>query len=164
MEILRDVARPADAPPRVDDDALRELCKHRWPGNVRELRNVIERAFLLSQRTGCISRELIRSMLHPERTPYNRGESESHGAEGVGTLAECEREQIVRVLRHCKGNFKHAARILGISRSTLYAKLRRLDISRIRVDASSDTLAEPERDGEADETISRVVIRDPHAA
>ncbi len=94
------------------EDVLRQ---YNWPGNVRELRNAIER---IAHRTldGRISAEDIWRDGRITKTAKGDGGP-------LLSLAEMEREHILRVLRNCNGNRAKAARILGISRSTLYLKL-----------------------------------------
>ncbi len=101
--------------PEVEDI----LLAYRWPGNVRELRNMMERAVIL-----CEGSEVTVSQLP--------GEIQSSGFvreqidKGFGTippLAEMECQYILHVVRNSEGNLSKAARILGISRNTLKAKL-----------------------------------------
>ena len=92
------------------------LVRYRWPGNIRELQNVIERAVILSQ-----SPVLEVSLCELESKPEDR------------TLAGIEREYILRVLHETNwvvsGNHG-AARRLGLNRSTLQSKMRKLGINR----------------------------------
>ncbi len=96
-------------------DALRALQAYEWRGNVRELRNVIERAILLSNRAPRICEGDLRF-----ETPASEEDDEI-----PGTLVDAERRHIERVLRHEQGSVERAAQRLGVSRSTLYQKLRR---------------------------------------
>lgn len=97
------------------DEALDVLKEYDWPGNVRELRNVVGR---IAHRTptALISAEDIWRDGHVNKT---KGRDEGP----LNTLAEMEREHILRALRSCDGNRTRSAKILGISRSTLYLKL-----------------------------------------
>jgi formate hydrogenlyase transcriptional activator len=97
------------------------LVGWRWPGNIRELENVIERSAILSPGAELILAELGTDL----------------PVEGVGaetkTLAEIEREHIVHVLHNTRGvigGSKGAATRLGMKRTTLNAKMRKLGISR----------------------------------
>jgi DNA-binding NtrC family response regulator len=96
--------------------ATRLLLRYRWPGNVRELRNVIERALILSG-----GGEITAAHL-PEDFQQLAGTA---SIAGVKPLEEVEAEHIERVLQLTSGNMRLAARLLGISRSTLYAKVAR---------------------------------------
>ncbi len=105
-----------------DDGVLKLFEAYHWPGNVRELKNVVERMVVMSSD----------DVLTPKDVPLElRG-----GAPGpVGdsppadaSLAEVERAHVLRVLETVGGNKKKAAEILGIDRSTLYAKLRQYGV------------------------------------
>ena len=97
-------------------------CKDRmrtyeWPGNVRELKNLIQRAFILSE--GEIDVECLPPELSAEHSGTN-----SQPALKVGTsLAETERRLILATLDHYEGDKKKAAEVLGISLKTLYNRL-----------------------------------------
>ncbi|NWG00172.1 MAG: sigma-54-dependent Fis family transcriptional regulator [Thermoanaerobaculaceae bacterium] len=102
---------------RISEAAAQCLLRFSWPGNVRELRNVIERAMILV--TG--------DTLTPAHLPDDiRLARRGRPSGRVATLEEVEAAHIEKVLRQCQGNMKLAAERLGISRSTLYAKLERL--------------------------------------
>jgi len=117
---LRHFGTKCGRPPlSLDPKALDLLCNYRWPGNVRELKNVIERAVVL-----CDSTEITPDLLPAEirsrdpDAPDNRADSETL------TLEEMEKRHILKVLRQANGNKAEAARLLGIDRSTLYARLK----------------------------------------
>ncbi|MBN8467689.1 sigma-54-dependent Fis family transcriptional regulator [Corallococcus exiguus] len=98
----------------LEPDAERALMAYSWPGNIRELRNVLERAVLLSG-TSRLSRSALRfESLLPTEEPL--GEDL--------TLEELEHRHIERVLAREGGHVERAATKLGISRSSLYAKLK----------------------------------------
>ncbi|MCX6998744.1 MAG: sigma-54-dependent Fis family transcriptional regulator, partial [Candidatus Sumerlaeota bacterium] len=94
------------------DDAMILLEKHPWPGNVRELMNVIERAVILGK-GGIVKPEDL--ILEPSPIPLKEKKGDVPGR----TLADVEKEHILRILKHCKGNQMQAARILGIHRKAL---------------------------------------------
>jgi DNA-binding NtrC family response regulator len=108
------------------------LGAYAWPGNLRELRNVLERAVLLSstpvlrpddlQFNHILARALSASPAEPRSPP-------SEGSELDLTLQELERRHIERVLAAEGGHVERAARRLGIPRSSLYQKLKRLGLS-----------------------------------
>ncbi len=96
-------------------DAARDaLLTHRWPGNVRELRNVIEYAFAVGE-----GPTLTRDELPPEL----RGEGPAPEARDLTPVA-LERERLADALRRARGKKGRAAELLGMSRSTLWRKLR----------------------------------------
>ena len=101
--------------PRLSPDALELLGRYRWPGNIRELRNVLERALLFAK--GDV---LDRSTLRFDRS-LDPEEKEAWAL----TLDEAERRHIVGVLRGAGGQVEEAAQVLSLSRSALYAKLKK---------------------------------------
>jgi len=110
-ELAKEMGRP---PPEMAPAALARLEAYAWPGNIRELRNVLERAMVLSE-NGRISEDDL---------PPELSVAAASGAASRDTLAETERDHILRILRECGGNKRVAAQRLGISRSTLYERLR----------------------------------------
>ncbi|MBP90288.1 MAG: hypothetical protein CMJ64_26885 [Planctomycetaceae bacterium] len=96
------------------------LLSYHWPGNVRELHNVMERAAILCE-TGEIGTEHLPSELHASAFVAQH----ASGASGrMPSLAEMDRRYMAHVLESTGGNFSEAARILGVARNTLKAKLR----------------------------------------
>ncbi|UEM24664.1 sigma-54 dependent transcriptional regulator (plasmid) [Skermanella mucosa] len=131
--------RPEDVPPlahRFLDDAvarfglearalspegLAALAEHDWPGNVRELRNRIERAAALADETVIGPADLF-----PESA------LDGPAAAATGTLDEAltvaTRAKVEEALRRAGGNRGQAARLLGVSRTTLWKRMRELGI------------------------------------
>jgi DNA-binding NtrC family response regulator len=101
-------------------DAVRALQAYSWPGNVRELRNVIERALLISGHSSVIAVRDLRFEAIASGEPFDDDDGEE-----LLTLEEVERRHIERVLRREAGSVEHAATRLGISRSSLYQRLKR---------------------------------------
>jgi transcriptional regulator of acetoin/glycerol metabolism len=100
---------------------MRALTRWEWPGNIRELENFIERAVLLSK--GPALRVPLAELEVPEES----------NPEGDSTLEATEREHILRVLRETKGKIagpQGAAARLGLKRTTLNSKLKKLGIER----------------------------------
>jgi len=104
----------------LQPDAESALMRYAWPGNIRELRNVLERAVLLSG-----GGPLSRGDLRFEPTADDDAQQDDHL-----TLEELERRHIERVLRKENGHVERAALRLGIPRSSLYERLKRLGINR----------------------------------
>jgi DNA-binding NtrC family response regulator len=102
-------------------DAVAALQAYPWPGNIRELRNVLERAVLLSSGNVLGPADLHFDALHV-------GAAADPGSDGALTLAELERRHIERILRDVGGRVAEAATRLGIPRSTLYQKIKALQI------------------------------------
>jgi DNA-binding NtrC family response regulator/HAMP domain-containing protein len=108
----------------VRSEAMRALLDSPWPGNVRELENSIEHAVVLAKGDHIELKDLPSALVSaPADIPT-----------GKGKMAESEIRIIRDVLETCDWNKSIAARQLGISRSTLYEKLKRL---RIRKDSGS---------------------------
>jgi formate hydrogenlyase transcriptional activator len=102
----------------IPGDAIQTLMDHHWPGNVRELQNVIERAVILSED----------GVLRVPRIERRRDEEASRFG---GTLIEKEREFILEVLDETEwiiGGPGGAARHLGLPRTTLISKMKKLGI------------------------------------
>jgi transcriptional regulator with PAS, ATPase and Fis domain len=105
---------------RLAPDAEKALQTYSWPGNIRELRNVLERASLLSD-----SDVIRRGDLRLEAVVMP-----SDGDADVNlTLAEVERRHIERVLVAVNGHVERAAVALNIPRSTLYQKIKDLQVA-----------------------------------
>jgi len=99
---------------KISESAMEKILEHDWPGNVRELENVLTRAIVLSK-SDLLEESAIPSPSHVKAT------SETY--EWNRSLEEVERFHIGKVLEAVKNNRTEAARILGISKPTLYAKL-----------------------------------------
>ena len=103
----------------IAPECLMALESYLWPGNIRELKNVIQRAVLICQeqtlRLGHLPARFQKSVEYKPRVSFE-----------VGTaLEKVEREMIERTLQYTKNNRLQTARLLGISRRTLYNKLAR---------------------------------------
>ncbi|MCK6553552.1 sigma-54 dependent transcriptional regulator [Candidatus Binatia bacterium] len=113
-------------PTRIADDAMVHLWEYDWPGNVRELENLIERMVVLSD-DGAIRVESlppnIRSFISDKKIP--RPTLTDEGIDLNQAVEEFEYRLIDEALRRTKGNKQAAARLLGLKRTTLVAKLRR---------------------------------------
>jgi len=107
---------------RLSEGALTLLRAHSWPGNVRELEHVIEGAVLLSSGDVIEERDLP--------LYFQRGEQPSAASpptlpSGALTLEEMERRHIERTLGEQHFNRARTAQVLGISKKTLYLKIKR---------------------------------------
>ena len=111
-KIAADLGRPEL---RINTAGEEALKAQPWPGNVRELRNVLERAALLAGKD-----ELDFAGLH-----FAAAGAEAQAGDASVSLKENERRHLQRVLQHCEGRVGEAAKILGISRSAVYDRLKR---------------------------------------
>ena len=103
-------ARPVDD---ISRDAMDALVRYDWPGNVRELKSAIESAVI-----SCPTSVIQTSDLPAEVT-----------AAAGAALSPDERQRILEALARTEGNRAAAARLLGIGRTTLYRRLKELDIA-----------------------------------
>ncbi len=110
----------------ISSEALAVMQRYRWPGNVRELENVMERIVTLND-------DII---IKPEHLPEEiTGATPAAGSGGslsippAGVLESVEKDMILRVLKESHFNKKQAATRLGISRPTLYQKIKKYRIS-----------------------------------
>jgi formate hydrogenlyase transcriptional activator len=126
----------------VPADVMDALTHYSWPGNIRELENLIERAVLLSpgKELRIPLSELRNSSPVPDRVASGAavslaglsGETRPP-AESIGTLEETQRQHILRALRQTEWRIagpNGAAQLLGIKRTTLQARMRKLGIKR----------------------------------
>jgi len=107
----------------VSQEAMTALCNYRWPGNIRELRNMVERLVVMSENGVIGVDDLPRELL--ANASSGTDVTTDEGLSG-GSLADVEERHLLAVLRECNGNKSLAAEKLGISRSTLYEKLKGL--------------------------------------
>jgi DNA-binding NtrC family response regulator len=119
---------PASGKPgaSLSPEAMAALEQQPWPGNVRQLQNFVERLLVLSDGEALglaeVERELGRGGAPAAAPPSPAGPTlEAH-------RQDAEREAVVQALRRAQGNRSLAARLLGVSRSTLYNKLQVLGL------------------------------------
>jgi DNA-binding NtrC family response regulator len=125
--LIDQICRRLGIPQRgISPGAVARLRQHDWPGNVRELSNILERALLMSDKdmleTGDIDAVMPAPVLvlplaaHPDHP-------------GIAlAVARAEAEAIGAALQTAGGNKSKAAKLLGISRAALYAKIAALDL------------------------------------
>ena len=115
-------ARQGEASPGLSSEALELLQAYQWPGNVRQLENVIQRALVLAR-----GRPITPDLIHLE-SPAGPPPGEEAGVDQVRglkeTVAEVERDLIIRALKASGGNRSRAASLLKIQRRLLYAKMQ----------------------------------------
>jgi transcriptional regulator with PAS, ATPase and Fis domain len=113
-------------PVRMSEEAIVHLWEYDWPGNVRELENLLERLVILNE-DGLIRVDNlptnIRSFISEKKIP--RPAFTEQGLDLSTAVEEFENRLIEEALRRTKGNKQAAARLLGLKRTTLVAKLRR---------------------------------------
>jgi transcriptional regulator with PAS, ATPase and Fis domain len=111
------------------EDARKLMAQYQWPGNVRELKNVIERAMILTDQ----------EFITPKHLPFEL--RQIGGVDRVNTTPELleitdemsldhlEKVHLSRVLKRLEWNKSKASKVLGISRATLRAKIKRYNLT-----------------------------------
>ncbi|MBV9074180.1 MAG: sigma-54-dependent Fis family transcriptional regulator [Acidobacteria bacterium] len=118
---------------QVTNAAMQDLFQYDWPGNVRELENCIERAVALGSQNIIDVHDLPPAIRRLSQPAAEVIESVSMSSTD---LEELERETILRVFEQTKGDKQLTGRMLGISRATLYRKLKRYHIGSEKAVAS----------------------------
>jgi two-component system response regulator AtoC len=131
QKFVEDASKRADQAkaPSISPEALAWLEAYPWPGNIRELQNTIERAVLLC--TG--------DVIGLDHLPTQDDPAAGSVGSGTGAYAalaggddDPERQRIIDALEQCAGNQTRAAKLLGISRNTLLARLDQYGVARPR--------------------------------
>jgi len=130
-QLTREMGKKID---RVADSAMEELVNHSWPGNIRELRNVIERAVVF-----CEGRQLKVDDLHADRISEAAEDGHTLKLKSL-SLQEAESALITHCLNQTKWNLSKTAKLLEISRGTLYSKMVKLGLR----DSEDDEVMEEE--------------------
>jgi two-component system, NtrC family, response regulator AtoC len=116
--------RPARA---FSEEAIAELTAHDWPGNVAELASVVERAALLCERD-VVGASYLALGESPAAASSDAPGAAPQPIDLPGQLDDLERRRLCAALDQCSGNKAEVARVLGIQRTTLYYRLKRLGI------------------------------------
>ncbi len=159
--------------------ALEALAEHDWPGNVRELRNVIDRAILFETTDKIGLSSIILDPTECEFTMFAEAEQASEGPPDPPkagsipqwrtfspqrtnikdfSLAKAERELVARALAETGWQKTQAAALLGITRTTLYAKVKQYNIKRDSQANASGQIVEDLRDYELEPHTPRAVM------
>lgn len=105
----------------ISSEAMKLLVDYRWPGNVRELENIIEHSFILAKD------EYITKQNFPHNILFNVDNIDKE--KKISSFQENERKFLTKVLEEYQWNKSQAAKKLNISRSTLYAKLKKYNLN-----------------------------------
>ena len=126
--------RNARAATSISAEALAQLETYDWPGNVRELENVVERAAILA-RGDVIQPQHLSFQQSPTSAPAASGQGDASTADSnpagltlSSRLDAIERRELIKALETYNGNKAEVARALGIHRTTLYYRLKKLGI------------------------------------
>ena len=101
----------------ISPEAMDLLLRHPWPGNVRELRSVFEYAFVACK-TAMIEPGDLPTALMSEAVACTPADVAAR------SLDEIKRERLMQALREADGNQSEAARILGISRTSVWSRMK----------------------------------------
>jgi DNA-binding NtrC family response regulator len=103
---------------KITAEAYELLINYSWPGNVRELKHTVEKAVILSESV----------ILKPEDFYLRQPKTDDNRVSDSLKLTDTEKHTIEKVLEKCNGNLSKAAKMLDISRTTLYAKIEKYKI------------------------------------
>lgn len=121
--VSRFAAKQGAVCPQISAEAMQRLSAYHWPGNIRELQNAMEYAVILMDSGVIEARHL------PAELKVTAGVHQAlMDSPASLSIAENEKQTILRALIETHGNKKRAAEILGIQRPTLYGKLRQYGI------------------------------------
>ena len=112
----------------IDRDVLNLFYRHNWPGNVRELEHSLERAANM-----VLSGPLTLGCFDSLRSRVKVAEGQHANETLDSAKRNAEYEKIVQALRESQGSVAQACKILNVSRSVLYEKIRRYDIKINRI-------------------------------
>ncbi|NLX19593.1 MAG: sigma-54-dependent Fis family transcriptional regulator, partial [Desulfobulbus sp.] len=124
----------------ISDQAAQLLMNYHWPGNVRELKHVIERACVLCPGPTIATDHLSKEIIHPALPPASTfiddtaETSHLHIVQPAAPTELTPAERILQALQKSGGNKAKAARLLGIDRTTLYRRIRALQIDLSQID------------------------------
>jgi two-component system, NtrC family, response regulator HydG len=133
-------ARKMQKPVTIGEGVMDYLQRYEFPGNIRELENMVEQGVALAlngvvQRDDIIPPEVQLSRWHGERSSAHAGAAQEPAAADLGAarslqdvVDEAERRAIEATLREVDGNKERAADLLGLSSTTLWRKMKRLNV------------------------------------
>lgn len=124
--------------PDISESLFRKMISYCWPGNIRELENCVENIVNLNGKTTyeidfdectCMTRDNLGNLIDKDSYVPNTDEhTKNNKTEEIIPLAELEKEAIKRSIIICEGNISKAASKLGVSRNTIYNKMRKYNI------------------------------------
>jgi DNA-binding NtrC family response regulator len=122
----------------LDDSAMKLLVGYPWPGNIREMRNVLERAAQIAQHSPLTARDM--ELQYASNGSRDLTSLKQSAVDTNLTMRQMEAHYIELVLAEEAGSIERAAKRLGISRSSLYTKVKMKEIERpaVQRDAAAD--------------------------
>ena len=127
LEIMRrEKGRPIES---ISSDALKLLCAYDWPGNVRQLENVVEQISVLSSEREIRVEDLPAQLRAPkEPLPFEAPRVSSQGLAFNDVVERIQRDLILQALELSHGNKNRAAQLLGLNRTTLLEKMKKMNL------------------------------------
>ncbi|WP_027369403.1 sigma-54 interaction domain-containing protein [Desulfovermiculus halophilus] len=105
----------------ISPEAMEALCRYSWPGNIRELKSVFEYAFV-----ACSQGMIQPNHLLPQI--FQKKQSEQSGAGDAPPRDEQIKQELIQALQQAQGNQSEAARLLGVSRVTVWNRMKKYNI------------------------------------
>ncbi len=121
--ILARISRQLVRPIILEPGVMELLGRYPWPGNVRELEAVLSRAAVQAGPTGMVGSLLLPSYIHANENPLDVRESLK-----IEPLYQVEKAVILHAAQACKGNVSEMAKVLGIGRTTVWRRLKEMNI------------------------------------
>ncbi|MDR3338245.1 MAG: sigma-54 dependent transcriptional regulator [Treponema sp.] len=120
------IAKKTSRPCNISDNALAKLCAWIFPGNIRELENILERALIYCEGNVIRPEDIDLHETAPEAAAYSvlPGKKNQEYQADERSIKEIEKQAIVDALEHCGGNRTKAAEMLGLSRKTIFNKIK----------------------------------------
>lgn len=103
--------------PKLTDGAIKALSECQWPGNIRQLQHCIEKAVILCDKTQLTASDFDLPVISPVME-----------SSGKTTLEDMEQRMIAQAIAECQGNMSLVAKRLGITRQTLYNKIKKYNL------------------------------------
>jgi DNA-binding NtrC family response regulator len=125
-------ARSGQAPLGFSPPAMDKLLRHSWPGNVRELENAIERACVTAMGTEIQPEDLLLDVVAPRAVSNGPSVDLSRHLPDLlrETTVQLEKQYLRKALKKCRGNIGRVAKISGLSRRSISAKLAEYEIKK----------------------------------
>jgi len=105
----------------ISKEVMDIFYKYSWPGNVRELKSVIEYGFVVCDKTIILKEHLLPSLLEQQSLSSR---DDSFNKQNKSTLDE-EKKRLIQALKQAEGNRTKVAKILGVSRVTVWKKMKK---------------------------------------
>ena len=123
--VLKRLSRQLGYSLRLGDGVMDVLKRYRWAGNIREIEAVLGRAAIEASETGVIEISQLPDTIHFPAPPA----TDDAALPSIKPLGEIERETILKTAELCQGNVTQMAKVLGIGRTTLWRRLKELQIA-----------------------------------